>query len=266
MPSWAGIPVEGWGGPGFSFGPTFWTLVPAFLFISALTVLQANSLSFVAQRVSWREARAIDFRAVQGGVLGNCLGTILSGLGGGMPVMTTQRGSLLVQQTGCASRDVGILVGVILLVLAFFPKAWALLLVVPIPVMAAYMAVVLAPMFVEGMKSILQDEPDYSRSVVVGVSLLVGLGFQYELISLPIGDLWEATLQKAVISGGITVILLTWALELTARQPPAPGNAGRGRIARHQSLPGRFFPAAWLGRGHDGPAAGGVGRGRPGTP
>ena len=215
---WAGIPVAGWGGLGFNFGATFWTLLPAFLFISALTVLQAKSLSFVAQRVSWREARAIDFRAVQGGVLGNCLGTILSGLGGGMPVMATQRGSLLAQQTGCASRDVGILVGVILLVLAFFPKAWALLLVIPIPVMAAYMAVVLAPMFVEGMRSIIQDEPDYSKSVVVGVSLLVGLGFQYELISLPIGALWEATLQKAVISGGITVVLLTWALELASRR------------------------------------------------
>ena len=77
------------------------------------------------------------------------------------------------------------------------------------------MAVVLAPMFIEGMKSIMQDEPDYSRSVVVGVSLLAGLGFQYGLIELPIGDLWASTLQKAVISGGITVILLTFVLELT---------------------------------------------------
>ena len=169
----------------------------------------------MAQRVSWRDPRATDFRAVQGGVLGNCLGNVLSGLGGGTPVAATPRGSLFVQQTGCASRDVGILVGVMLLVLAFFPKTWALLLVIPIPIMAAYMSVVLAPMFIEGMKSIIQDEPDYSKSVVVGVSLLAGLGFQYGLIDLPIGELWESTLQKAVTSGGIAIILLTLALELT---------------------------------------------------
>ena len=212
---WAGVPVEGWAGPGFDFGNAFWSLLPAFLFISALAVVQANSLSFVAQRVSWREARAADFRAVQGGVLGNCLGNILSGVGGGTPVNASVRGGLFVQQTSCASRDVGILVGVMLVVLAFFPKAWELLLVIPIPVMAAYMIVILAPMFIEGMKSIMQDEPDYSKGVVVRVSLLVGLGFQYGLIDLPIGVLWESTFQKAVISGGIAVILLTLALELT---------------------------------------------------
>ena len=215
---WVGIPVEGWDRPGFAFGDAFWTLIPAFLFISALTVAQTNSLSYVAQRVSRRDTGATDFRSVQGGVVGNSLGNILSGLAGGMPMMATPRGSLFVQQTGCASRFVGILVGIILLLLAFFPKAWALLLVVPIPVMVAYMTVVLAPLTIEGMKSIIQDEPDYSRSVVVGASLLVGLAFQYQFIDLPIGELWEATLQKAIISGGITVIVLTWALEFAGRR------------------------------------------------
>ena len=97
--------------------------------------------------------------------------------------------------------------------LAFFPKAWALLLVIPVPVMAAYLIVVLAPMFVEGMRAIIQAEPDYSKSLVVGTSIAIGLAFQYQLIDLPIGALWESTLQKAITSGGISVILLTLALE-----------------------------------------------------
>ena len=101
-------------------------------------------------------------------------------------------------------------------VLAFFPKAWSLLLVIPLPVMVAYMVVVMAPMFIEGMKSIIQGEPDYSKAVMVGISLTVALGFQYGLIDLPIAALWESTLQKAVTSGGITIILLTMAMELTS--------------------------------------------------
>ena len=211
---WFGVPLAGWGGPGYDFGSAFWTLAPAFLFISALTVVQTNSLSFVAHRVSQPGNRAVDFRAVQGGVVGNCVGNVLAGLVGSMPIMTTPRGSMFVQQTGCASRDVGILIGVMLVALAFFPKAWALLLVIPTPVMAAYLIVVLAPMFVEGMKAIIQSEPDYSRSLIVGTSLAIGLAFQYELIGLPIGSLWESTLQKAVTAGGISVILLTLGLEI----------------------------------------------------
>lgn len=210
---WFGVPLAGWDGPGYHFGNAFWTLAPAFLFISALTVVQTNSLSFVARRVSLPGNRAVDFRAVQGGVLGNCLGNVLAGLAGSMPVMTTPRGSMFVQQTGCASRDVGVLIGVMLVALAFFPKAWALLLVIPVPVMAAYLIIVLAPMFIEGMRTIIQAEPDYSKSLIVGLSLAIGIAFQHQLIDLPLGTLWESTLQQAVTAGGISVILLTLALE-----------------------------------------------------
>ena len=79
--------------------------------------------------------------------------------------------------------------------------------------MAAYLVVVLAPMFVEGMRSIIQAEPDYSKSLIVGTSLAIGIAFQYQLVDLPIGALWESTLQKAITSGGISVILLTLATE-----------------------------------------------------
>ena len=210
---WFGVPLAGWEGPGYHFGSAFWTLAPAFLFISALTVVQTNSLSFVARRVSRPGDRAVDFRAVQGGVVGNAVGNILAGLAGSMPIMTTPRGSMFVQQTGCASRDVGILIGVLIIALSFFPKAWTLLLVIPVPVMAAYLIVVLAPMFVEGMRTIIQAQPDYSKSLAVGTSLAIGLTFQYQLIDLPIGPLWESTLQKAITAGGISVILLTLAME-----------------------------------------------------
>ena len=210
---WFGIPLDGWDGVGYDFGGAFWTLAPAFLFISALTVVQTNSLSFVAHRVSQPGNRSVDFRAVQGGVVGNSLGNVMAGLAGSIPMIATPRGSMFVQQTGCASRDVGVLIGVLFVALAFFPKAWALLLVIPVPVMAAHLLVVLAPMFVEGMRAIVQAEPDYSKSLIVGISVAIGLAFQYQLIDLPINELWESTLQKAITSGGISVILLTLVME-----------------------------------------------------
>ena len=140
-----------------------------------MTVVQTNSLSYVAHRVSRPGNRAVDFRAVQGGVVGNSLGNILAGLAGSMPMTATPRGSMFVQQTGCASRDVGVLIGAIFVAMAFFPKAWAVLLIIPVPVMAAHLMVVLAPMFVEGMRAIVQAEPDYAKSLIVGISVAMGL-------------------------------------------------------------------------------------------
>ena len=165
---WAGVPADGWAGPGFDFGSAFWTLIPAFLFISALTVVQANSLSLVAQRVSWRDARGDRLPGGAGRGSGQLPGQHTGRSRRGDPGGDYAKGQSVRAADGLRLPGRGHTRWVILVVLAFFPKAWALLLVIPIPVMAAYMAVVLAPMFIEGMKSIIRDEPDYSKSLVGG--------------------------------------------------------------------------------------------------
>ena len=119
---WFGFPLSSWPGFGLDFGPAFWTLLPAFLFTSAVAILQTNTMSFSSLRVSWRDGRAIDFRRVQGGAMSNGLGNLLSGFAGAVPIETGPRGSMLVLQTGCASRYIGILVGVIYIAVSFFPE------------------------------------------------------------------------------------------------------------------------------------------------
>ena len=213
-----GLPLDGWPGLGFDLGGTFWSLLPAFLFLSVVAVLQANSIGLSIQQVSWRRPRAMDYRRVQGVGVSTGLGNLLAGLAGAMPITSIPRGTAFVQQTGCASRDIGLLTGAFLIVAAFSPKSWGLLAGIPSPVSAVFLIVIITPVFVEGMKLIIRDAPDYRKSLVVGVSIAIGLGLQFELVVLPIEGAWGPMFQNGLTSGGAAVVLLTFASEFTGRR------------------------------------------------
>ncbi len=212
-----GLPLDGWPGLGLSFGTAFWSLLPAFLFLSIIAVLLGNSVVLSTQRVSWRRPRAVDYRMVQGSSLCMGLGNLLAGLSAVMPINTSPRGTVFAQQTGCASRDIGIITGVLLMAAAFFPKSWSLLVGIPAPVTAIFIVVMLSPLMVEGMKLIVQDAPDYRTGLVIGAALLIGMGLQTELVALPVEDVWEGMFQKALTAGGVTLILLTVFTEFRRR-------------------------------------------------
>ena len=214
-----GLPLDGWSGLGFRFGVAYWSLLPAFLFLAGIAVLQGNSIALSMQRVSWRKPRAIDYRRVQGAAMGIGLGNLLAGLSVVMPITTSPRGTVFAQQTGCASRYVGIITGALLIAAAFFPKSWSLLVGIPAPVTMAFLVLMLSPRLVEGMKLIVQDSPDHRMRLVIGAALFVGIGLQTGLVSLPIGSLRESVFQKAFAAGGVTLILLTLFVGFNRRRP-----------------------------------------------
>ena len=214
----AGLPFEGWEGLGFSFGPAYWSLLPAFLFIGLITVLQGSSIALSIQRVSWRKSRAIDYRRVQGLSVCTALGSLLAGLAAVMPLGTSPRGTVFAQQTGCASRYVGVMTGAVLITAAFFPKAWGLLIGMPPPVTAIFVIVMLSPLMAEGMKMVAQEASDYRTGLVIGAAILIGTGLQTGLVPLPIGDVWESVFQRALTSGGVILVLLTVFAEFNRRK------------------------------------------------
>ena len=189
-----------------------------FLFLSVVSVLQGNSIVLATQRLSWRSPRAMDYRRVQGANIGTGLFNLVGGLAAVMPLAIGPRGASFVQQTGCASRYIGVITGILLVVAAFFPKVWSLLLGIPAPVVAVYILILVAPLIVEGMKLIIQDAPDYRVSLVVGLAIVVGLGLQAGLVSLPVAEVWESALQKALTGGGIVLLLLTAFAEFRRRR------------------------------------------------
>ena len=204
-----GLPFEGWHGLSFDFGAAFWSLLPVFLFLSIVALLQGNSIALATQRVSWRNPGAMDYRRVQGTALATGIGNLFSGLSAVMPLTTSPRGTAFAQQTGCASRYVGIVTGVLIAAAAFFPQVWSLLIGIPSPAIGVYIIILIGPLLLEGMKMIVNDGPDYRTSLVVGTAFVVGLGLQTGIVVLPIDDLWNAVFQKALTGGGLVLILLT---------------------------------------------------------
>ena len=215
--AWIGVPARGWPGFDLSFGPVFWALLPAFVFVTLVGAIETIGDGAAIQRVSWRRPRAVDFRAVQGAVSADGAGNLLSGIAGTVPNTTYSTSIAVTELTGVGARSVGVAIGAIFLGLAFLPKALAAVLAIPGPVAAAYITVLLAMLFVTGMKMVVQDGIDYRKGLVVGISFWAGVGFQSgvvfpEYFSQVAGGL----LQNGMTAGGLVAILMTLFMELTA--------------------------------------------------
>lgn len=214
--AWIGFPKGGWPGLDLSFGPTFWALLPGFIFVTLIGAIETVGDSVAIQRISWRRPRAVDFRSVQGAVAADGVGNLLSGCAGTIPNTTYSTSVSVTELTGVGTRTVGIAAGIVFLILACFPKALAAILAIPSPVAAGYLAILVAMLFVVGMKVVVQDGIDYRKGMIAGVSFWVGVGFQNGVIFPEyFAEFAGGLFQNGMTAGGLTALLLTLFIELT---------------------------------------------------
>ena len=230
---WIGVPTAGWPGLSFDFGTAFWAILPAYTFVTLVGAIETIGDAVAIQRVSWRERRATDYRAVQGAVATDGLGNLLSGLLATVPNTTYSSSVSIVEITGIAARRVGVCIGLIFCVLAFLPKLTQLLLIIPDPVIGAYAMVIIAVLFVLGTRIVVQDGMDYRKATIVGFSFWVGVGFQSGQISTEgLTPFLQQLLANGMTSGGLTALLLTAFMELTG-----PRRVRMETILQVESLP-----------------------------
>ncbi len=212
---WIGLPGD-WPGFGADFGIPFWTLLPSFLFLGVIISIQANGAAIATQRVSWRDTRAVDFRQVQGALAGGGVTNLLAGIAGAVPNIINPGTAAFTQTTGVASRRVGYLIGAMLIVLAFLPKASGLLASIPGPVMTGYLILVTGTLFVDGARTVIQAEENSQKLIVAGVCFWIGAAFQFGLFQSPdIGAVGNALLKSGVTTGGFAAIVMILYLEFT---------------------------------------------------
>ena len=211
---WVGIPTVEWPGLDLSFGPLFWGLLPGFLLVSLIESVQTISNAVAVQRVSWRRHRAVDYRAVQGAVATAGVGNLLCGVAGTVPNTFLSTSVAVTELTGAAARRVGIAAGAVFIAMALMPKALAFVLAIPGPVVAAYLVVLMATLFILGMKMVLHDGLDHRKGLIVGVAFWIGAGFQYGALFPDFASGFAGgMLRSGVTSGGLAVILLTILME-----------------------------------------------------
>ena len=207
--AWVGLPQLAYPGVDLSFSPAFWALLPSFIMVTLVGALDTLGDAIAIQRVSWRRPRAIDFRSIQGALSADGLGNLLSGLSGTVPNTTYGMSISVAELTGVAARRIGVCVGIVFMALAFLPKFIYLLISIPGPVVAAYFVVIVALIFIFGMKILVQDGLDFRKGLVVGVAFWIGLAFQFDWIyPEAFQGIWAELLGNGMTVGGFTVILL----------------------------------------------------------
>ena len=214
---WVGVPLTSW--PGFDVTPgvEFWALLPAFVVVTLVGAIETIGDGVAIQRVSQRRPRATDLRVVQGALNADGVGNLLSGILGTLPNTTYSFSISLAEVTGIGARRVGIIIGAIFVVLAFFPKVTALLIAIPPPVVAAYITVLLGLLFVQGMKIIIQDGVDHRKAAVTGLAFWIGVGFQNQWIfpDLLGEGFLSVLLGNGMTSGALVAVIMLVFMELT---------------------------------------------------
>ena len=216
--AWVGVPIGSW--PGFDLTPgvEFWALLPAFVVVTLVGAIETVGDGVAIQRVSQRRERATDFRVVQGALNADGVGNLLSGILGTLPNTTYSSSVSLAEITGIGARSVGVVIGALFFMLAFFPKFTAVLIAIPGPVAGAYVTVLLGLLFVQGMKIVVQDGLDHRKAAVAGIAFWVGTAFQNRWFYPDLlGDgFLNVLLSNGMTSGAIVAIVMMVFMELTA--------------------------------------------------
>ena len=215
---WIGVPFRSWPGVDVTPGVEFWALLPAFVIVTIIGAIETIGDGVAIQRVSQRNPRATDFRVVQGALNADGVGNLLSGILGTLPNTTYSTSISLAEVTGVAARRVGVVIGIAFFVLAFFPKIVALIIAIPAPVAAAYLLVLIALLFLQGTRIVVQDGLDYRKALIVGLAFWAGVGFQNQWVFpefLGEGFL-SVLLGNGMTSGSLVAIVAMLFMEITA--------------------------------------------------
>ena len=200
---------------GLNFGADFWALLPIFVFVNLAAFMKVVGDLSVIHRASYRSQTAIDYRRVQGGLNVYGLGTLLSGLLGTLPVAAPWSATAVyIAFTGVAARSVGIYLGALTILVAFFAKLLAILIAIPTPVVSAAYIIIFGMLFVEGAKTVFAGQVDQKRAAIAGVSMVLGLSAG--TLSSLFGGTASHLVGNTIVTGGMAAIGMTIFAELSA--------------------------------------------------
>lgn len=213
-----GFPEFAWPGVAMDLKWSYLPLLVAFFMAALAGSIEGTGNIMLVQTVSRRD-KQISYDRIQSGLYCDGLGKFLSGLGGGAPISTYCDNIPLIEITGVASKSVGICGAAILGVLAFIPKAGAIILDMPSPVIGGMLIAIAAMLFYSGVGLVIESGLNNQTGLMLGISITVGMIAESEfffpkLMPLPLSPL----LKNGVAMGGFTAFVLSALIRLAPRQ------------------------------------------------
>ncbi len=215
---WFGLPeFSAWPGLSPILDQEFMALLLAFLIVSVVVGIRVSNEGAAIQQVSWRRPRAADFRSVQGTLNVSGVAILLSGIAGTIPTIIYLPTTMsLISFTGVAARRAGYAIGAMLIGLALLPKLVAILLTIPRPVTGSILMIVMGLLFVEGIRTVLQDGFSQQKALIVGLSLSIGVGLQTQnILADSLGSPWGVAFGNSVVVSILAAILMSMILQIT---------------------------------------------------
>ena len=155
-----------------------WALLVPFMIAALTASLKTVGDLTLCQKINDEDWKRTDMHSVSGGLFANALGTSVSGLLGGVAQNTVSSSVGLSLATGTTSRLIAIPTGIIVIVLAFFPRLTAIFASMPLPVMGAMLIYSACFIVLGGVQLLTSRMLDSRRIFAVGVSLIFGLSVE----------------------------------------------------------------------------------------
>jgi len=149
------------------------------------------------------------FRRLRSGILADGINSLLAAFFNSFPSTTFAQNNGVIQLTGVGSRYVGAFVAAILMLLGLFPAVGGLVQALPQSVLGGATIIMFGTVAVAGIRILSGVNMNRRSSIIVAVSLGLGLGVTFVpdiLHSLP--ALLRNTLASGIATGGMCALLL----------------------------------------------------------
>ena len=151
-----------------------WGAVILMLFMSIVTTIETiGDISATTMGGANREATD---KELSGGIMADGLGTTFASIFNAMPNTSYSQNAGLVAFTGIISRHVGTVAGVILILLALFPKLGGIIAAMPESVLGGAAIIMFGLITAAGIKLISQSEMSQRNLLILALSLSFGIG------------------------------------------------------------------------------------------
>lgn len=205
----------------FKFGFTF--DIHHFLVVGTiylLSVLEAVGSITATAMVSNQPIQGDEYQSrLKGGVLADGLVSVISSALGSLPLTTFSQNNGVIQMTGVASRYIGRVIAVILIILGFFPVIGRFFTTIPPPVLGGAMTLMFSMIAIAGIRIIISNGLRRRETLIVATSLGLGLGVSYDpdVFHILPPSLF-VLVENPICAGGLTAIILNLLIPLKQKE------------------------------------------------
>lgn len=172
-PGFVSFPQRAAAGLSFRF-----TLLPPFLIAALTASLKTVGDTTLCQKANDTGWKRTNMQSVSGGVFANGFGTAISGLLGGIGQNTASSSIGISLAAGTTSRVIAWPLGLLVIGLAFFPKAASIVAAMPDPAVGAVLIYSACFIILGGLQLLTTRMLDARRIFAVGIALIFGLSVE----------------------------------------------------------------------------------------